>query len=232
MVSVDKAVIARLKREGKNFEILVDCEKAIEFKQGKSSLEDAVVTFDIFEDVKKGLHASEHDMEKIFETKDKQKVSEIIIKKGDIQLTTEYQNKLREEKKKHIVNLIHRNAINPQTNAPHPPQRIENAIGEAKVNIDYFKSAEEQVQEIIKQINAILPIKYEIREISIKIPSQYAGQSFTILKQFGKVLRDDWQSDGSLLALVEVPAGLQNELFDKLNNLTHGSIETKIVKTK
>ena len=36
MVSIDKAVVARLKRNGKNFQILVDCEKALEFRKGKN----------------------------------------------------------------------------------------------------------------------------------------------------------------------------------------------------
>ena len=35
MVNVDKAVIARLKTHGSNFEILVDCDNAIAFKGGK-----------------------------------------------------------------------------------------------------------------------------------------------------------------------------------------------------
>ena len=32
MISVDKAVIARYRKDGKDFEILVDCEKAMEFE--------------------------------------------------------------------------------------------------------------------------------------------------------------------------------------------------------
>ena len=39
-------------------------------------------------------------------------------------------------------------------------------------------------------------------------------------------------SDGTINAVIEIPAGLQNDLFDKLNELTHGEIETKILKVK
>ena len=99
MTNIDEAVIARLNLHGNKFEILVDCEKAIEFRTGKCSLDDALVTNDIFKDVKQGERAPENEMKKIFKTEDKKKIAEEIIKKGEIQLTTEHRNKLREEKK-------------------------------------------------------------------------------------------------------------------------------------
>ncbi len=233
MISIDKAVTAKYSTQGLNFEILVDCEKAIELKQGKDILlDDAVVTFDIFKDVKKGEHASEHDLKRIFNTEDKSEIIKKIIKDGEVQLTQDYRNKLREEKKLKIVNLIHRNAINPTTNLPHPAARIEAAIEEAKVKIDEFKKAEDQVKEIVDKIRVVLPIKFEIRELEIRIPSKFAGKSYSTLKQYGTVLKDEWQNDGSLKAVLEIPAGLQTELFDKLNSLTHGEIETKIIKVK
>ena len=232
MVDVDKAIIARLKKQGKNFEILVDCNKAIDFKHGKEiSLNDVVATNDIFEDVKKGSHASENDLKKIFGTDDANEIAKIIIEEGEIQLTAEYKSKLREEKKKQIINLIHRNAIDPKTNLPHPVTRIELAMHEAKVNIDEFKKAEAQVEDIIKKLRSIIPLKYEIREIAVKIPAQFSGQIYGILKQFGKIIKDEWQNDGSLVIFMEIPAGLQMELTDKLNHLTHGDIDLKVLKS-
>jgi ribosome maturation protein SDO1 len=231
MVNVDKAVIARLKKNGKNFEVLVDCDKALEFKSGKDvDLNDVLATKDIFDDVKKGTHASSlHD---VFGTEDSVEIAGQIIKKGDVQLTAEHKNRMREELRKKIVNLIHRNAINPGTNSPHPPQRIEAAIEEAKIKIDEFRSAEEQVGEVVNKIRVILPLKYELHELSLKIPVSFSGQSFGIVKQFSKILNEEWLSDGSLQLLVEVPSGLQNELLDKLNNLTKGDIESSVVRTK
>ena len=233
MISLDEAVTAKLNTQGLNFEILVDCEKAIELKQGKDiPLDEVVVTFDIFKDVKKGEHASEHDLKRIFNTENKHEIIKKIIKEGVIQLTQEYRNKLREEKKLKIINLIHRNSINPVNNLPHPPQRIQAALEETKVKIDEFKKAEDQVKEIVDKIRHVLPIKFEIRELEIKIPAKFAGKSYSTLKQYGTVLKDEWQNDGSLLAIIELPAGLQSELFDKLNSLTHGEVESRIIKVK
>lgn len=62
MTDIEKGVIARLNKQGKHFEVLVDCEKALDFRSGKASIDDALITTDIFKDVKKGEHASENEM--------------------------------------------------------------------------------------------------------------------------------------------------------------------------
>lgn len=232
MVDVDRAVIARLKKEGNVFEILVDCDKALEYRGGKNvSLNDVVATDDIFKDVKKGEKASENVLKSIFKTEDPMQIAAIIIKEGEIQLTASHRDKIREEKRKRIVEIIHRNAIDSKTGLPHPPQRIENAMNEAKIYIDEHKGAEEQVDDVLKKIRAIIPIKFETREIAVRIPDKYAGQSYSVLKRY-KLLRDEWQNDGSLVAVVEIPAGIQDEFFNQLNKITHGEVETKILKVE
>lgn len=231
-MDVDKAVIARLKRTDKNFEILVDGDKAIQFVEDSSSMNinDVLVTNAIFDDVKKGSHASEVDLKKLFNTIDKKEIAKIIVKEGDIQITTEHKNKIVEDKRKRIIDIIHRNAIDSKTGLPHPIQRIENAMNEAKVNISYIKSAEAQVQDVLKLLRPLIPIRFEIRELSIKIQPQHLGGAFRILKSYGKLLKENYQNDGSLLAILEIPAGIQEELVDKLNNLTHGQAMIEIIK--
>lgn len=232
MTSIDEAVIARYKVRNLNFEILVDCDKALEFKAGRTTLDDALVTNAIFSDVKQGEHAKEGDVKSVFKTTDYRQVSEQIIKHGEIQLTQEHRNKMREEVRKRIVNIIHRNAIDAKTGLPHPPQRIELAMEEAKVRIDEFRKAEEQVHEIVEKLRPILPIKFEIRELAVKIPAKFTSQSYRILKGFGKILRDEWQNDGSLVCLIELPAGLNEEFEDELNKITHGEVDIKVVNKR
>ena len=227
--------LARIKLGGENFEVVIHPELAIAFKQGQGGqvdVKDALVYDRIFADAKKGLAASEHIMKSVFKTTDALEVARQIIQRGEIQLTAEYRDGLRAEKRKAIVDIIHRAAVDPKTGFPHPPNRIEAALEEAKVRIDEHKKAEDQVQEIVKQLMPILPIKFEVRQIEFRIPAQYAAKSYTILKGFGSLQKDSWQNDGSLMAVVEVPAGLQQDLFSELNRLTHGSVESKVVGTR
>ncbi len=232
MVDVDKAVVARLKIKGKNFEVLVDCDKAMDFRNGIGKIDDVLATTEIFKDVKIGERASEKDLEDIFGTNDAYKIAERIVKEGEVQLTSEYRKKLKEEKKKQIINIISRNAVDPRTGLPHPPERIERAMDEANVKIDEFREAEEQIQEILSQLRPILPIKFEVWEVAVKIPPTYAAKSYNVLKNYGKLLKDEWQGDGSLIAIVEIPAGMQESFFNELSKLCHGDVETKILKKK
>jgi len=230
MVDVDRAVIARLKKQENVFEILVDCDRALEYRAGKNvSLDDVVAVDHIFKDVKKGERASDNVLKSVFGTEDPTEIAKTIIKEGEIQLTAAHREKIREEKRRRIVEIIHRNAIDSKTGLPHPPQRIENAMNEAKVHIDENKGAEEQIDDILKKIRVIIPIKFEVRELAVKIPNKYAGQSYGILKRY-KLLRDEWQNDGSLVAIVEIPAGIQDEFMGQLNKITHGDVEIKILK--
>lgn len=232
MVDINKAVVARLKRKNHVFEVLVDCEAAISFKEGKGDLDKALVTDQVFYDVKKGERANEHELTGVFGSKDNRLIAEVIIREGEVQLSKEYKDKLREEKKKRIIGLISRNAIDPKTGMPHPVQRIEKVINDAGVMINEFKSAEEQVQDVVKKLREVLPISYELREVLVIIPSSFIGQCVSVIKKIGTLLREDWGPNGELRATVEVPAGLQAELFDKLNNIAHGHVEYKVVKSK
>ncbi len=233
MVAVDEAIIARLKTHGQNFEILVDCSNALALREGKTfDMRDVLAAMKIFSDAKKGMEASENAMKQIFGTGDVEEVAKTIIHRGEIQLTQEYREKLREEKRKQIITIIHRNGVDPKTHLPHPPQRIENAFIEAKFHVDEFKSVHEQVQEALKKLRPILPIKFEVKEIAIKIPPEYAPKCYTIVKTFGTLLREEWQSNGYWVAVVELPGGIENDFYDKLNKICHGNVESKVLKIK
>ncbi|MDP3918611.1 MAG: ribosome assembly factor SBDS [Nanoarchaeota archaeon] len=233
MVNVDKAIIARIKKGGETFEILVDCDKALSYREGTlDSLDDVLATEDIFSDVKQGEHASENTLKKIFHTEDQMEIIKVILKEGEIQLTADHKNKLRDEKKKQIVQFIHRNAINPTSGAPHPIDRINNAMEEAKVKIDEFKKAEDQVQDVISKLRPLIPLKIEVRELEIVIPSEHAGNAYNVLQRFAKVLKSDWLNNGGLKALIEIPAGIQEELENELGKMTKGDFELKILNKR
>ncbi len=229
MVNVDEAVIARLKKAGTNLEILVDCENAIDYKKGKDiQLNDVLASESVFFDAKKGLLASEAKLEEIFETKNTYEIASKIIKEGEIQLTAEFKNKLLAEKKKKILQMIHTNAVDPKTGNPIPVNRLELALDEAKIRISEHKGSEEQMKEIVKKLQPILPIKVEKSEITVKIPALYAAKGYSQVKAMADVVKEEWLNDGSWLCQLEIPAGQKNELIEKINSLTKGEAEIKV----
>lgn len=233
MVTVDEAVIARLKIQGQNFEVLVDCNNAISLREGKQvDMKDTLAAMKVFVDSKKGLVASENAMKQIFQTDDTEEVAKQIIIRGEIQLTSEYRNSLREKKRRQIINLIHTNGVDPITHAPHPVNRIENALEEIKFHVDEFASVEEQLHEALKKLRPIIPIKFEVKEIAVKIGPEYAAKAYATVKRYATILREEWQNNGYWVAVVEMPGGLEEEFYEKVNNICHGEVEAKVLKTK
>lgn len=232
MVDVNKSILARLKVKDKLFEVLVDCDKALEFRKGKCPIEEVLASDQIFKNHRLSEKASEHDIKAIFNTIDPLRVASEIIMKGEVQLTTEHKKRLLDEKKNRIIELIHKNAINTQNNLPHPQQRIESAMHESKIKIDEFKPAEDQVQSIVKELAKILPIKIETRTLQVVIPAEFAVKSFHSLKKYSKILTEQWKTNGSLLADLEIPAGMQEELENELNKISHGNVDIRILSKR
>ena len=231
MVALDESIIARLKTHGKTFEVFVDPDGALAFKKGDPvKIENILAVEDVFSDARNGDRPAEQDVINAFGTTDAIKIAEKIINEGELQLTTEQRRKIQEDKKKQIIAFIARNAINPQTKAPHPPARIEAAMDEAGIHIDPMKSVEEQVDITMKAIRPIIPIRFEEIKIAVKLPPEYAAKAYGGVAKFGNLLKQEWQNDGSWIGVISIPAGMQDDLFSLLNRLTKGSAETRLIK--
>ncbi len=231
MVRLEDAIVARYEHGGHRFEILVDPSAIDNIKSGKiENVVEYMVIDEIFKDAHKGDRAGEDSVREVFGTTDVNEVAKVIVKRGQVQLTTEQRRKMLEEKKRQIIMEISRNAINPQTKTPHPPKRIELAMEEAKVRVDPLKSVEEQVPLVLKALRPLIPIRFEKIKIAVKISGEMYGKVYADISKMGAILREEWQKDGSWIGVVEIPAGMQSEFLDILNKKTHGSIQTKIVR--
>lgn len=233
MVNIDDAIIAKYESYGEHFEILVDPDLAAEFRNpdGKDVVvEDILAVEEIFKDSKKGDKASEEAMNKIFETTDPIEVSKIILEKGTVQLTAEQKRKMQKDKRKLVINKIAREAINPQNGLPHPAQRIENAMDEAKVKIDPFEAVDQQVQTALKAIKPLIPIRFEKVKVAVRLPGSVAGNAYSAIHPFGKILNEEWQQDGSWIAIVEIAGGVQDNFASKMAEISSGEAETKTIK--
>lgn len=231
MVSLDEAVIARLQKGEDHFEILVDPKTAEQLIEGKEVDVLSCLAIDaIFKDSKKGTHAPQESIQKHFGTDKVEVIAKEIILHGEIQLTTEQRHEMQEQKRKRIVDKIVKNAMDPKTKTPHPRQRIELAMEELGIHIDPFKPVDQQVKIVVDALRPIIPISMDQVRVSVKIPPQYTGKAYGVARNFGVLEREDWQTDGSWIGIIKIPAGMQTDFYDKLNDITKGNVETRILK--
>jgi len=227
----EKFTTARISKSGEKFEILVKPDPALEYKMGKQlGISQLLVIDEVYSDAGKGTHASAEKLQKAFGTEDPLAIAEEIMKHGELQLTTEQRRQLVEDKRKQIIAFVARNCIDPRTGTPHPPMRIEQAMNQIKYSIDPFKSADEQAKDVIEELRALLPIKMEQMRVAIKILAEFAPKGYGAVKGYGTISREEWQADGALVAVVEMPAGVYGPFIERLGKVTQGTIQTKILK--
>ena len=230
MVNLDDAIVARLETFGETFEILLDPAAMDLIKAGKEiDLMEYLAVEDVFNNARKGTRPTEDIIKKAFGTTDIKEVAQKIIAKGEVQITAEQRKEMLEAKKKQIVTYIAANAINPQTKLPHPPLRIELALDEAKFHADPFKPVDKQVEEAMRLLRPLLPIRFEKSKVAIRLKGEDYGRCYDELAHFGIVEREEWQQDGSWIGLMEIPAGLITDLTAKLNSRTKGRADVKLI---
>ncbi|PSQ29609.1 ribosome assembly factor SBDS [Halobacteriales archaeon SW_8_65_20] len=239
MISLDDAVTAQLESHGERFEVLVDPDAALAIKRGSfdeefdEDLEDVIAAEDVFEDATAGDRPPESALEEVFETTDPIAIIPEVIERGEIQITAQQRQEMQEQKRNRLVNIIARNGINPQQNdTPHPPERIDRALEEAGVTVDPMTPAQQQVDDALDALRPVIPIRFEEVTVAAQLPADYAGSGQAKVREFGELEREEWQNDGSWVGVVTFPAGMQNDFYELVNEVSSGEAETQVVKDK
>ncbi len=257
-IDFGKFILAKLKKNKKLAEMVVDPEKAWNAlkminklrKEKESENQPNVLTIDdlksiseidinnvfegliVFEDAKKGEAYPNTFLEEMFETSDHVEIAYqfLLNDKTEWNWTKNQRDEFSEQKRRKIINLLARNCTNPQTKKPHPPQRLEKALKESKYNIILNKTAEEQLKDVIHAISPLIPIKMENVELAVKIPAAFAPKAYGTVEKLGNIKQSEWQNDGSWVGILNIPAGLEAEFVESINKLTRGRGQIKVLK--
>jgi len=232
MISLEEAVTARLESHGQRFEVLVDPDAALAIKRDEfeGELEEVIAAEDVFENASRGDRPPENALEEVFGTTEPLEIIPEVIKQGEIQITAEQRREMQEQKHRQLIDRITRNAVNPQMDdAPHPPDRIESALEEAGFQVDPMETVESQVDEALDALRPVIPIRFDTITVAVQLPPDYAGSGQAKVREFGDLEREEWQADGSWIGVIEFPAGMQNEFYDQVNEVSSGEAETRIV---
>ena len=216
MVSLDDAVVGRLERSGKRYEILLDPDLIQKWKQNSDSVDinDLLAVEDVFHDAKMGERPTADSLKNAFETEDLISIVKIILSKGTIQLTTSQRKEIVERKRTLIIQHISSNAIDPKTKLPHPFARIENALTESRYSIDPFKSIDLQIKDAIKLLKPLIPLSFTTVKLAFKVKGSAYGSVSQLLREY--MQKEEWMSNGDWVCVVEIPAGMKSDLMSKV----------------
>ncbi|MDP6865567.1 MAG: ribosome assembly factor SBDS [Candidatus Poseidoniaceae archaeon] len=216
MVSLDDAVLARLEKGGKRYEALVDPDLVEQWKEDSSNiqLDDFMAMDEIFHDARAGNRPTEDALMNTFETLDVEKILNIILEKGSIQLTTSQRKSRVENIRQQIIHHIHSEAIDPKTKSPHPRTRIELALEESKYSVDPFKRLEEQVKDAIEKLKPLIPLSFESVRLAFRIPGSAYGSVSQLLRTFQQ--KEGWLENGDWACVIEIPAGRKGDIIGQV----------------
>lgn len=219
-------VEARIKVKGKHYEISVDLDEALKVRNGQGDVSFALQMPEIFYDLRKGTKASKEDLEEAFSTTDVYEIATQIIKRGEVQKTQEYRDEEREKRVKQVVHLLVKNATD-QNGRPYTEERLRSAIDDVHYSFD-SRPAEKQMHDVLSKLKEVMPIKIETKRIKLTIPAQYTGQAYGMIQEYKE--SEEWLSNGNLQAILNIPAGLVIDFYDKINSLAHGAIQSEEIR--
>ena len=216
MVSMDDAVLARMEKSGKRYEVLVDPALVEQFKENPDSvrIDDLLAMDEVFHDARDGERPTSEAIENTFATQDIVQITKIILEKGTIQLTTNQRKIMVEKMRQQIIHHIHSQAVDPKTKSPHPKTRIELALDECRYSVDPFKRLEDQVKDAVDKLKSLIPLSFESVTLAFKISGTTMGKVNQILRPYLK--KEGWLEDGSWACVIECPGGMKGELISQV----------------
>ena len=216
MVSMDDAVLARMEKSGKRYELLVDPTLVDQFKENPDSIriDDFLAMDEVFHDARGGERPTSEAIENTFATQDIVEITKIILEKGSIQLTTNQRKVMVEKMRQQIIHHIHSQAVDPKTKSPHPKTRIELALDECRYSVDPFKRLEDQVKDAVEKLKPLIPLSFESVKLAFKISGATMGKVNQLLRPYLK--KEGWLEDGSWACVIECPGGMKGELIGQV----------------
>jgi len=216
MVSLDKAVLARLEKGGKRYEVLVDPALVEAFKESPEEVDinDFLAMDEVFHDARGGERPTGEAIENVFGSQDIVVITTAILEKGSIQLTTAQRKQMVETMRQQIIHRIHSEAVDPKTKSPHSKTRIELALDESRYSVDPFKRLEDQVKDAIAKLKPLIPLSFETVRLAFKVPGSAYGSVSQLLRTYQQ--KEGWLEDGSWACVIECSAGMKGEIIGQV----------------
>ena len=213
---MDDAVLARMEKSGKRYELLVDPTLVDQFKENPDSvrIDEFLAIDEVFHDARGGERPTSEAIENTFATQDIVQIAQIILEKGSIQLTTNQRKVMVDKMRQQIIHHIHSQAVDPKTKSPHPKTRIELALDECRYSVDPFKRLENQVKDAVEKLKTLIPLSFESVKLAFKISGATMGKVNQLLRPYMK--NEGWLEDGSWACVIECPGGMKGELISQV----------------
>ncbi|CAE7139098.1 unnamed protein product [Rhizoctonia solani] len=176
---------------------------AISHQHSETDLDEVLQINNVFSNVSKGQASNSDELQKAFGKTD---VSEIILKKGELQVGDKERAHESSQLWKEIATQVAEKCVDPSTQMPYPVGIIEKAMTEAGFSVKTGKNAKAQVLECIKhlQANSTLPIQRARMRVRITMPAKDGKRlKEQIVQGADKIEDEDMGEEWEIIMLID-----------------------------
>lgn len=216
--------MVRLKKGKKTFEILTHHGTVEPFREGKLGWDKVPVADRVFKNSSKGEVFTDAELIEAFETANVEEVMKQIAMKGELQTNAADRAKAVADKRKQIVQYLHKNYLNPKTKKPHPVLDLENALEVVKLRVDPDAPVDAQVKSVFSKLLEIIPLKKSEMEGKLVVPHSVLGQAQGVIRKYCQISSENYTSDGVAMQVSVVP-GDYDVFIKELSSVTKGDFQ-------
>eukprot|EP01137_Pigoraptor_chileana_P006808 Opistho-2@3354 len=219
--------LVRHKAGKSTFEVMTHPGTVLKWRKGEEQWANVPFAESIFKNFSKGERANAEELKAAFDTENVEECMKIICQKGAVSENAAERKEKTDKKRNEIVSYIHKYYMNPQTNTPHPAQRIELALEAMKARIDPDLPAEKQAHDILKKLVEMIPLKRTEMEGTLKIPHKHLGPAQGVIAKWAQKKSESYDSEGCTMEIAIVP-GDYDSLMTDLVKATKGDYQFDI----
>jgi len=171
-VRLTNVAVVRMNRHGKRFEVACYRNKILNYRQRiETDLTEVLQTDRIFTNVSKGQFASSKDLVTAFGTSDQDAVCQIILDKGQVQVSDMERNAVLENTAREVANMVVTKCVHPVSNRPYTINQVRSAMKQAEFSIQSTssRSVKQQFLDCVRVIQEkkVLNIQRAKMELAI-----------------------------------------------------------------
>lgn len=135
-------------------------------------MDEVLQTDIVFTNVSKGQEAKKADLVKAFGTDDRKKICQVILEKGEAQVSQKERQIQNDSQYREIAKIIADKTYNTETKRPFPIIQIETEMKNLHFSIKPSKSAKQQALLLINELKHSIPIERAQMRLCAEFPKQ------------------------------------------------------------
>jgi ribosome maturation protein SDO1 len=170
-VRLTNVAVVRMNKGGKRFEIACYRNKVVNYRQGlEQDLSEVLQTERVFTNVSKGEFAKAKDLMQVFGTKDEEEIIQVILTKGQLQVSDKERTQQLEKTNAQISEWIANNCVHPTSDRPYTNSQIRHAMQQANFSVHPTKPLKRQYLDCVKVLQSVIPITRAKMELMLIVP--------------------------------------------------------------